>query len=180
MRRTVVAVALVAAATIPAVSVTAAQAVAKPAASKPAKPEASKPAKPAKPAKVTFAANGSVTAVSADAATITVAVKSGTKDVKGRTVIISVPSTTRIVVNGAGRALSALAAGYRITVTGTHVGSAYTAAKIEAHGVRTQPTPTASPTAAPSPTVTESPSAEPTSDPSAEPTSDPSTEPVSG
>jgi hypothetical protein len=122
-----------------------------------------------------FAANGSVAAVSAADASVTVAVKSGTKDVKGQSITIGVASTTRIVVNGARKTLSDLAAGYRITVTGTHTGSLYTAAKIEANGVRTQPTPSTSPTTGPTPSgdpsATESPATPPTSDPSAPPAS---------
>jgi hypothetical protein len=170
MRRTLVAVALAAAATVPAVSIISAPAVAgsaKPAKPVATKPVATKPTKAPKPTKVAFAANGSVTAVNAGSALITVAVKSGTKDVKGRTVTISVPPGARVVVNGAGKTLSAVAAGYRITVTGTHVGSLYTAAKIQAQGVRPQPAPSAkpvpTPTPTPAPVETEDPATQPTS-----------------
>jgi hypothetical protein len=138
------------------VSVAAAQAVAKPVATHHA---ATTPTKPAKPAKVAFAANGSVTAVISSDATITVAVKSGTKDVKGQTISISVPTTSRIVVNGARKNIADLGVGYRITVTGTHVGSLYTAARVEAVGVRAQPTPSASVTASPGPTSSADPTA---------------------
>ncbi|MCO8275961.1 hypothetical protein M1L60_35825 [Actinoplanes sp. TRM 88003] len=155
IRRTVPAVVLAAAVAVAAVPVAALPAIAKPAASKPSKPSESRPAKPAKPAKVKFAANGTVTAVDLDQATVTVAVKSGTKDVKGRTVSITVPTTTRINVDGGGKTLSAIAAGYRITVTGSHAGPLYTAAKIQAHGVRTRPAPSTSPSPTPSPTDTD-------------------------
>src|SRR5687768_10740558 len=66
-------------------------------AAKKAKPV--KSAKPAKPAKVAFTATGVVTAVDAGAATLTVAVKGGTKNVKGNTVTVVVPSTARITLS---------------------------------------------------------------------------------
>ncbi|MCY1143542.1 hypothetical protein OWR29_36550 [Actinoplanes sp. Pm04-4] len=167
MRRSVSAVALVAAVAVSAVPVTAGAAFAKPAASKPAQ---SKPGKPAKPAKVSFAATGSVTAVDLGSSTVTVAVKSGTKDVKGRTVSISVPASARIVVNGGGRTLGAVSAGFRITVTGSHVGSLYTAAKIQAHGVRATPAPAPSPSVTPAPAPSTGPDDSATPDDDVDPT----------
>src|SRR3954454_3950658 len=168
MRRTVVAVALATAATVPAVSVTAAQAVAKPAVAHAA---ATKSAKHAKPVRLAFAADGSVTAVNATNASVTVAVKSGTKDVKAQTITVSVPSATRIVVNDSRKTLSDLAVGYRMTVTGTHTGSLYTAVKIEAHGVPAQPAPSTGPSTDPlpsaTPVVTDSPTTPETGDPNA-------------
>jgi uncharacterized protein (DUF736 family) len=153
MRRTVLAVVLSAGVLVPTVS-TAAAAWAKPASKptvthkgtpKPAKAPA-KSAKPAKPAKVNFAASGSVTAVNLDAGTVTVAAKGGTKDVKGTSVTVVVPSTARIVLDDASATLADLAAGYRITVTGTHVGTAYTATKVQASSPEPVEEPTDEPT----------------------------------
>ncbi len=153
MRRTALALAVAAAVTVPTVataSVAAAKPAAKPAAShgkpaaKPAKP--TKPAKPAKPVKVTFSASGVVTAVDLDARTVTVAAKGGTKDVKGRTVGVVVPSTARIVLDDAPATVADLEAGFRITVTGTRLGTVYTASKVQASSPEPEVTPTPTPT----------------------------------
>jgi hypothetical protein len=141
MRRTALVIAMAAGIIVPTVSTAATVAWAspatKPAVSQKAKPapKTSKPAKttkPAKPVKASFAANGSVTAVDVDAHTVTVVVKGGTKDVKGRTVGILLPSSARIVLDDAPATAADIEAGFRITVTGTRVGNVYTASKVQA------------------------------------------------
>jgi hypothetical protein len=82
--------------------------------------------------KSSFTATGTITAVDQAAGTVTVAAKGGTKDVRGKTVTVSVGATTRIRVGGAGKALADLAAGYRVTVVGVRRDSTYTAGRIEA------------------------------------------------
>jgi hypothetical protein len=147
MRRTALVIAMAAGIMVPTVSNAATVAWAKPAVSQKAKPapKTSKPAKatkPAKPVKASFAANGSVTAVDVDAHTVTVVVKGGTKDVKGRIVGILLPSSARIVLDDAPATAADIEAGFRITVTGTRVGNVYTASKVQA----SSPEPTVSPT----------------------------------
>jgi hypothetical protein len=88
-----------------------------------------------KPAKVVFAATGTITAVDTAAGTVTVAARHGSKDVRGKTLTVAVGSTTRIWVGGARKALADLAAGYRITVVGVRQDTTYTATGIEAREV---------------------------------------------
>jgi hypothetical protein len=177
MRRTAVAVALAAAVTVPAVS-TAVAAFAQPTSAA----AHSKPAKPAKPAKKNFSASGTVTAVSAADGHVTVAAKGGTKDAKGHTITVTVPSNVRIVVNGSRKTLADVGVGYQITVIGTHAGTVYTATKVEAKGTKVRPKPTATPIK--TPTKTPTPSTSPTAghdpsddDPTTEPSEDPSDDP---
>lgn len=172
IRRVAVAVALAAAVVVPTVS-TAASAAARPAVSA----AHGKPGKPAKPTKAKFTASGIVTAVSVDTSTVVIAARGGTKDVRGQTITVTVPSTARIVVNGARRSLADVAAGYRITVTGTRSGTVYTAARLASKGARAHPKPTSTPTASPtvSPTPSDDdPTSEPTERPSPEASEDPS------
>jgi hypothetical protein len=83
-------------------------------------------------------------------------------------------------VAGKGAGLAALQPGYRITVTGTRIGTAYTASKIQAAPrprTKPGPTPSSSTTApAPAPSTQPSESVEPTtpSEPAEEPTANPS------
>jgi hypothetical protein len=167
MRRTALAIAMAAGIMVPTVStatVAWATPATKPAVSQKANPtpKSSKPAKATKPAKsvkASFAANGSVTAVDVDAHTVTIVVKGGTKDVKGRTVRILLPSSARIVLDDAPATAADIEAGFRITVTGTRLGNLYTASKVQA----SSPEPTVSPT----PT---DPAEPPTGDPTEQPT----------
>jgi glucose/arabinose dehydrogenase len=182
LRPAALAVLLTAAVTVPAAATMTAAAAAKPAAkpspsssakpapkptAKPTKPAAKpKPvAKPAKPVRVSFTANGIVAAVDVTAGRVSVTAKAGTKDAKGTTVTVSVPAGTRILLNGSRKTLGDLAAGYRITVTGTRTGSVYTASHIEATRAKTTPAPVPSPTAAPSPSPTDSPAPDPVDSP---------------
>ena len=178
--RVAVTAALIAAVTVPAVSTTAA------ASARPAhRPAAAKsPGKHAKPVRHVFAAAGSIVAVDNDGATITVAATAGTKDVKGRTVTMAVPTSARILVGGRRTAPAALQQWYRITVTGTRIGTAYTAGKIQATAPRpsTRPHPTPTPTTTAPDPATPSPgeSVEPatSSEPAEIPGDDPSVEPT--
>lgn len=183
MRRSALAIAMVAGIAAPTVSTVAvawAKPAAKPAVShhaKPAPTKKGKPAKATKPVKANFAANGSITAVNAAAHTVTVAVKAGTKDVKGHSVSILLPAAVRIIVNDAPGTAVDLEAGFRITVTGTRLGTVYTASKVQA----VSPAPQASPTpseSTPSDAPSTAPTDEPTEQPTDEPTEDPSVQPT--
>src|SRR4051812_29306907 len=101
LRRTAVAALLAAGLAVPAFA-TAAVAAAQPGGAHPtatAQKSGPKPAKTRKPVRTPFAASGRVTAVDAAAGTLTVLAKGGTKDVRKRTVTVTVPGTARIVVN---------------------------------------------------------------------------------
>jgi hypothetical protein len=120
-----------------------------------------KPGKPSRRVKVKFAAEGRVTAVDAAAGTVTLLAKSGTKDVRKKTITVAVPAGARIVVGGRRATVAGIVAGARIAVTGTRVGAEYTAARISA----TRPKP--APSKKPVPVVTPSPSPSVTPDPTA-------------
>lgn len=141
MRRTALALALATAVTVPAVSITTA-AYAK---------DGGPGTHTSKPAKVAFTATGTITAVDTTAGTLTVAVKGGTKDVRGKTVTVAVGATTRIRVGGARKTLADLAAGYRVTVVGARQDTAYTAGLVEASApAKHKPTPSDDTTPEPS------------------------------
>ncbi|GIF14321.1 hypothetical protein [Actinoplanes teichomyceticus] len=116
---------------------------------------------PVKKVKVAFAASGRVTAVGATS--VTVAVKGGTKDVKGRTVTIGVPASVRVLLNGKRVAVTALAAGHQVSITGTRVDAVYTAAKVQATGKVVKPTPVPSTSTSPAPVPSSPTSPAPTS-----------------
>ncbi|MDT5040184.1 MAG: hypothetical protein QOE51_1169 [Actinoplanes sp.] len=150
----------------------------KPVAANPSHP--ARAAKPAKPVKVLFTAQGRLRAVSLATGTLTVLATGGTKDVRGHVVTITVPSSVRIV-RGRAAKLADLRAGDRITVTGSRIADAYTAARIDARAAHPTTTPTALPSTSPTPTTStepsESPSTEPSEDHSTEPSESPSFEP---
>jgi hypothetical protein len=123
IRRTTAALALVAAVIVPAAT-TATAAY--------AKSGSSGSSASHRPAKVAFAATGTITAVDAAAGTVTVAAKGGSKDVRGKTVTITVVAGTRIRLNGKSKSLGELAAGDRIAVAGVHQSTGYVATRIEA------------------------------------------------
>ncbi|GAB1693704.1 hypothetical protein [Krasilnikovia sp. M28-CT-15] len=102
-----------------------------------------KPSKPKKPKKAVFEGRGSISAIDVDAATVTVVVKGGTKNVRHRTVTVSVSPTARIKRNGAKASLASLAVGDRIEMKGTRAGEVYTVSRIQAQAKRTpKPAPT--------------------------------------
>ncbi|BFU43105.1 DUF5666 domain-containing protein [Krasilnikovia sp. MM14-A1004] len=90
--------------------------------------------KPAKPKK--FEGRGKISAIDADAGTLTVVVKGGTKNVRNSTVTVSVPSTARIKRNGKKVPFASLAVGDRIEMKGTRDGDVFTASRVQAHGPR--------------------------------------------
>lgn len=128
-----------------------------------------------------FAANGKVTAVDAEAGTVTLAAKAGTKDVRRKTITVSVPAGVRIEVDGRRSTVAGVVAGARIAVTGTRVGADYTAVRISATspkpGPSKSPVVTPSPSVTPSPTVTPSPGVTPSPTGTPDPTADPSEDP---
>jgi phage baseplate assembly protein gpV len=191
MRRSAAAIAMAAAVTIPAAVTgvaayaqsSSSSAAAGPSAAAAKKPEQPKPAKPTKAPvkKVNFQASGSITKVDTAAGTLTVAARSGTKDVRGKTVTMKVAADARIVLNGKKVKLDVLAAGQKVSVTGTRVDAAYTAAKIQAAGKPGKPSPSpsvSSPTSEPTVTPTTEPTTEPTVTPTTEPTVTPTTAPT--
>lgn len=113
--------------------------------------------------KVVFTAAGKVTAV--DGSSLTVAVKGGTKDVRGRTVTFAVADGARVRLNGKRVQVGALVAGVRVTVSGTRTDGVYAATRIEAGGRTPDPKPTPSSSASPMPTSSPSPSVSPSSTP---------------
>jgi len=151
LRRSALAALLTAGILVPGVSVAAtAFAASSPAAAHPAAgfkhtPKPVKTAKPARP--LPFSASGTVTAVDAAGGTITLTAKGGTKDVRRRTVTVSVAAGARVVVNEARATLAEVAAGQRIAVVGTRTGTVYTASRVRARGAAVTPAP--SPTAEP-------------------------------
>ena len=171
LRRLAVAAALVTVVVLPASSAVA-EPSAHPSASAAAGAAASasafqRPAKPAASAK--FAVAGTVASVDATAGTIKINVKSGTKDVRRKTVTIVIAGSARIRVNGAKGTLADVKTGFRVAVSGTRSGTTYTATRVEARLIKAHPSPSTSPSpsdddATPEPGHSESP------EPSASPT----------
>jgi hypothetical protein len=89
-----------------------------------------KPAQPTKPVKVPFTVTGAVTGVDAVAGTITIAATGGTKDLRGRTLTVTVATGAKIVVDDARAALATVQAGHQITAVGVRAGAVLTATKI--------------------------------------------------
>ena len=165
IRRTTAALALVAAVIVPAAS-TATAAY--------AKHGSSHSQAPHKPAKVAFTATGTITAVDTAAGTVTVAAKGGTKDVRGKTVTMTVGAGSRVSLNGKRKSLSALAAGYRITVLGVRQAATYNALRIEATAPKARKPKPAASTPPPSEVATPTPSDDATPAPSDDATPAPS------
>ncbi|HEX5741424.1 MAG TPA: hypothetical protein VFY17_07725 [Pilimelia sp.] len=116
-----------------AVATAATAAPTKPAASqaKPSKP--SKPVKPVKPVK--FAVSGVVSSVDADARTITVTVKGGASELRGKTTTFGVHATARVTVDDVQATLGDVQAGHKVNVQGDKVGAVYTAMRVHAGAV---------------------------------------------
>ena len=118
------------------------------------KPTPVKTVKPAKP--VEFSASGVLTAVDVAGSTVTIAVKGGTTDVRGKTVTFTVTSKARVRLDETTSTVAGLQPGYRASISGTRIGTAYTVLKLNAD----TPEPTPSPT--PSAPPTDAPVVEPT------------------
>ncbi|RZU49520.1 hypothetical protein EV385_1273 [Krasilnikovia cinnamomea] len=99
--------------------------------------------KPAKPKK--FEGRGKISAIDVEAGTLTVVVKGGTKNIRHRTVTVSVSPTARIKRNGKKVSLASLAVGDRIKLRGAKKDDTYTVSRIQAQGPR-KPKPAPSPT----------------------------------
>jgi hypothetical protein len=164
LRRTVVAALLAAGVAVP-VAATAGFAAA-PAASSTATAAHKGDSKPGK-VRAKFAASGRVTAVDAVAGTVTVAAKGGTKDVRKRTVTVSVADDARVRINGKRAALDAVVVGAKISVTGDRVNGVYTATRVQ---VSQKSRPVVQPS--PTPTVSPSPDVDPTEEPEDETSDD--------
>jgi uncharacterized membrane protein len=82
--------------------------------------------------KTPFTVVGTVSAVDPTAGTVSVAVRSGMRDLRGRTVTVTVTGSTRVRYNDAAASLSTLPVGARVTVVGTRGDSGLTAAKVVA------------------------------------------------
>jgi hypothetical protein len=158
MRRTAVAALLAAGIVVPTVATPAAaqpaahSAAAHSAVAQRAKDKvAGKPGRTRKPVRTPFVAGGTVTTVDVAAGTVTLRVRSGTKDVRKRTVTVTVASTARVLVNGKRSALNAVTAGALVTVIGRRSEGVYTANKVLVSQrsrpvVTPEPTPTTEPT----------------------------------
>jgi len=83
-----------------------------------------------KPDPVRFTVVGKLGTVDATANTATVAVTSGMKDLKRKTVVLTVTGTAKIVLNDVVVPLASLPAGARVTAVGTRSGDALTASKL--------------------------------------------------
>src|SRR5438034_2347993 len=82
--------------------------------------------------RVPFTAVGSLTTADTDAGTATVAVRSGMRDLRGKTVTVAVTAGTKIRLDDAASTLAALPAGARVTVVGVRAGTVLTATKLVA------------------------------------------------
>lgn len=108
------------------------------AAAKPVTVKVTKTAKPVKPVKVTkpvkvqFTVNGTVAAVDPVAVTVTVDTTAGMKDLRGRTLVVTVAPTAKVVVDDVRAPLSAVTVGSQATVVGVRTGDAFTATKVSA------------------------------------------------
>ena len=120
VRHFVVATAVAAFAVVPAMSSAAsAAAPARPstAAAKVTKPVVKPVVKPVKP--VVFTAVGTVTAVDAEARTVTLLAKGGAKPVRATSVTVTVAPTAKVVVDGVVATLADVVAGHKVSVHGT-------------------------------------------------------------
>jgi hypothetical protein len=87
----------------------------------------------AKVHRVPFNAVGTVTGLDATASTITVAVHSGTRGLRGTTVTATVTSNAHIVADDTAITLTQVAVGSTVTIGGTRAGTTFTATRILVH-----------------------------------------------
>lgn len=93
------------------------------------KPVPAPPRKP-RPAPVQFTAVGVVASVDAATNTVTVTVKAGVRDLAGKTVVVAVAATAKIILDDVVVPLAALPAGAKVTVHGLRSDNVLTAAKV--------------------------------------------------
>ena len=77
-----------------------------------------------------FTAVGTVAAVDPTAGTVTVTVKSATRDLRGKTLPATVTPTTKVVLNDVVVTLADVPVGAHVVVVGTRAGTALTATKV--------------------------------------------------
>jgi hypothetical protein len=87
----------------------------------------------AKVRRVPFNAVGTVTAVDPAVGTITVAVRSGTRGLRGTTITATVTPGAHIIANDAPITLADVAVASTVTLGGTRSGSAFTATRVLVH-----------------------------------------------
>jgi hypothetical protein len=80
-----------------------------------------------------FTAVGTVTGLDTTADTITVAVRSGTRGLRGTTITATVTSSARILANDTAITLAQVAVGNRVTLGGTRSGTTFTATRVLVH-----------------------------------------------
>jgi hypothetical protein len=144
---------------------------AKHSATKPTKP--GKPAKPVKPVKpikrVSFSYNGTLTAVDADAGTVTIKILGGGhKALRATKLTLTVPASAAVRRNDAAATLGELVVGDKLQVKGDRVGTVHTVRRVSAKASVVAPTPAPTPSPEPSPEPSETP--EPIESPTPTPT----------
>jgi hypothetical protein len=82
---------------------------------------------------VPFTAVGTVAGLDTTAGTITVAVRSGTRGLRGTTLTATVTSSARIIANDTAITLAQVAVGNTVTLGGTRSGTAFTATRVLVH-----------------------------------------------
>ncbi|OLB80516.1 MAG: hypothetical protein AUI14_06470 [Actinobacteria bacterium 13_2_20CM_2_71_6] len=80
-----------------------------------------------------FTVVGTLSAVDTSAGTVTVAVRSGTRDLRGQSVTATVTATARILVADVPVTLADLSVGSAVTVSGTRAGGVLTATRVLGH-----------------------------------------------
>jgi hypothetical protein len=130
VRNLIVSAFVVAAVVIPAAG--AAQAAPAQAGGVSAAAKAAKPVKVTKPVKVPFAVNGTVAAVDVAAGTVTIATTGGMRDLRGKTITITMSTSAKIVVDDVRATLASVQAGHRVTAVGVRAGALLTATKLGA------------------------------------------------
>jgi len=80
-----------------------------------------------------FTVVGTLSAVDTTAGTVTVAVRSGTRDLRGQSVTATVATTARILVADVPVTLADLSVGSTVTVSGTRAGGVLTATRVLGH-----------------------------------------------
>lgn len=90
---------------------------------------------------VPFAAVGKVVAVDAEARTLTVAVDGGSRDLHGKSVVVTLVSTTKVTVDDAAGSLDLVDVGDTATANGRRVGTTLQAAHLNVTSAPIVPTP---------------------------------------
>lgn len=86
-----------------------------------------------KPVTRPFTVVGTISAVDSVNATVTVAVRAGSRDLRGQTVAVAVGTAAKIRLDGSAATLDTLPAGAAVTLHGTRSAAVLTATKLLAH-----------------------------------------------